>query len=86
MDLNLFSSHLERYEAHTNSVTYCLTLTTAAQIIPKQDIKPVLIRSGLLMLSGSCDATAEVLRIDYSKFRAVHPRANEDGGIRMNLA
>ena len=63
---------------HTlTALLIALTLTTTAQIIPKQDIKPVLLRSGLLMLSGSCDATAEVLRIDYSKFRAVHPRANE---------
>ena len=62
---------------HTlTALLIALTLTTKAQLIPKQDIKPVLIRSGLLMLSGGFDATAEVLRINCAQFEKVHPRAN----------
>lgn len=55
------------------------SLTVQAQfIIPKEDLKPVLIRSGILMLSGGFDATAEVLRINYDQFAKVHPNANQN--------
>jgi len=58
-------------------VLILLSLNLSAQLIPKEDLKPILIRSGLMMLSGSFDATAEVLRINYSYFAKVRPNANE---------
>lgn len=51
-------------------------LTATGQIIPKEAIKPLAIKGGLMMLSGACDATAEVCRINYSYFDAVFPNAN----------
>lgn len=51
--------------------------TVSGQIIPKEDIKHIMIKSGLLFVSGSFDATAEVLRIDYSRFEARFPEANQ---------
>ena len=59
-------------------VLILLSLNLSAQLIPKEDLKPILIRSGLMMLSGSFDATAEVLRINYSYFEKVHPNANPE--------
>ena len=59
-------------------VLILLSLNLSAQLIPKEDLKPILIRSGLMMLSGSFDATAEVLRINYSYFAKVHPNANSE--------
>lgn len=53
-----------------------LSLITSAQIIPKEAIKPLAIKSGLMILSGACDATAEVVRINYTYFDAVFPGAN----------
>jgi hypothetical protein len=53
-----------------------LTLTTTAQVIPKEAAKPMLIKSGLMAIAGACDATAEVVRINYSYFDAVFPNAN----------
>jgi hypothetical protein len=40
-------------------------------------INPVVIRGGLMFLSGMADGTAETLRIDYSDFKAVFPNAND---------
>jgi len=36
----------------------------------------MLIKSGLMAISGACDATAEVVRINYSYFDAIFPNAN----------
>jgi hypothetical protein len=47
-----------------------ISLTASAQI------KPMLVKSGLMALSGACDATAEVVRINYTYFDAVFPNAN----------
>ena len=51
--------------------------TAAAQIITKEMVKPLAIRSGLLMFSGFCDGTSEVLKIKYDSFDRVFPNANE---------
>lgn len=54
-----------------------LNLNLYSQIIPKEDLKPIIIKSTLLFISGGCDATSEVLRINYSQFEKVHTKANE---------
>lgn len=53
-----------------------LTCTLQAQILTREDIKPLVVKSGLLCLSGSFDATAEVVRINYSYFDKVFPGAD----------
>ena len=53
-----------------------ITCTLQAQILTKEDIKPLIVKSGLLCLSGSFDATAEVVRINYSYFDKVFPGAD----------
>ena len=53
-----------------------LTFTLQAQILTKEDIKPLIVKSGLLCLSGGFDATAEVLKINYSYFDKVFPGAD----------
>lgn len=58
------------------TILLLFSLTVQAQIIPKEAIKPLAIKSGLMMLSGACDATAEVVRINYSYFDAIFPNAN----------
>ncbi len=47
-----------------------LSLTATAQV------KPIAIKSGLLLFSGCMDATAEVLRINYNQFNNVFTNAN----------
>lgn len=39
--------------------------------------KPLAITSGLLMISGFCDGTSEVLKIKYNRFESVFPGAND---------
>jgi hypothetical protein len=58
------------------AILMMITLTGAAQIVPKESIKPIAIKSGLLFVSGFADATAEVVRINYAHFDAVFPNAN----------
>jgi len=53
-----------------------ITCSLQGQIIPKEAIKPLVFKSGLLFASGCLDATAEVLRINYSYFDDVFPNAN----------
>ena len=55
-----------------------LTCTLQAQVLTKADIKPLIVKSGLMCLSGSFDATAEVLKINYSYFDKVFPGANPE--------
>jgi len=50
-----------------------LTLTASAQVRWKY----IAMRSGVLVLSGACDATAEVLRINYAQYKSVHKNAND---------
>jgi uncharacterized protein (DUF952 family) len=49
-----------------------LTLTCSAQ-----DWQRIAIRSGLVFAGGFMDGTAESLRIHYSEFKQVHPKAND---------
>ena len=58
------------------TILLLISLTSAAQIIPKEAVKPMLIKSGMMAISGACDATAEVVRINYNYFDAVFPNAN----------
>lgn len=39
--------------------------------------KPIAVTSGLLMISGFCDGTSEVLKIKYNSFERVFPGAND---------
>ncbi len=62
-----------------NTLTLILltcTLQAQAQVLTKEDIKPLFVKSGLLCLSGAFDATAEVCRINYSYFDQVFPGAD----------
>ena len=53
-----------------------ITCTLQAQVLTKADIKPLVVKSGLMCLSGGFDATAEVLKINYSYFDKVFPGAD----------
>jgi len=53
-----------------------ISLTSQSQVITKDMIKPIAFRSGLMIVSGFSDGTAEVLRINYSRFEARFPNAN----------
>ena len=48
-----------------------LLLTGYTQIIPKENIKPLIIKSSLMFVSGFCDGTSEVLKIKYESFDKV---------------
>jgi len=76
------SSPLVQHEMkHTLTILIMLITFTGllgyGQIISKESIKPIIIKSGLMVLSGSFDATAEVVRINYDYFDVVFPNANE---------
>jgi len=58
------------------TILILITLSSTAQIVPKEAVKPIVIKSGLLIISSMADATAEVVRINYSYFGAVFPGAN----------
>jgi len=40
--------------------------------------KPIAITSGILIVSGFCDGTSEVLKIKYNSFERVFPNANDE--------
>ena len=48
-----------------------LALSAHSQIVPKWDIKPLIIKSSLLFVSGFCDGTSEVLKVKYDRFDRV---------------
>ena len=53
-----------------------ITCTLQAQVLTKADINPLIVKSGLMCLSGGFDATAEVVRINYTYFDKVFPGAD----------
>ena len=58
------------------TILLLLSLNVTGQIIPKEAIKPITFKSGLLFASGCFDATAEVCRINYTYFNAVFTNSN----------
>jgi len=59
------------------AILILITFAGKAQILPADAIKPIAIKSGLLIVSGFADGTAEVLRINYNQFDKVFPNANQ---------
>lgn len=51
----------------------------APLVIPRKEFKlgNLLFRSGLMLTSGFCDGTSEVLKIKYDSFKKVFPESND---------
>ena len=55
------------------TILLMLSLALSGQLVDRNTA----IRCGLLFVSGMADGTAETLRVNYSDFKAVFPKAND---------
>lgn len=58
-------------------VILLIALFSYSQVLTKKDLNPLLIKSGLMLVSAFCDGTSEVLKIKYEDFKRVFPNAND---------
>jgi hypothetical protein len=53
------------------TILLLFTLTAHSQVIRRDMVKPIVFRSTLMVMSGFCDGTSEVLKIKYDRFDRV---------------
>jgi len=77
--MNLFSSPVKHVKMRRLILLILILVssTSYSQLLPKSNVKPLIIKSTLLFVSGACDGTSEVLRINYNQFKKVHTKAND---------